>query len=106
MIKQHVTLQQLNQLSDKAKTDLLSWCHNRELYAWKRNEDGTFTVDNEKIPQLSIGQLLWFLYEKGETSLQDMQPILYLVTGRTDNGINPETFCDDLWKQVKTLLTN
>lgn len=126
-MKQHITIDQLNELSDKGKERLREW--------WKPSEGNLYAVKSknseyveclvlqawirgeESLPLLSIGQMIEFLDWK------DMQFYLVPTKGGRYNkdtrgrwGVQDgdyenagksffaESLCDTLWEAVKEIL--
>lgn len=107
-MKQNITVQQLNELSEKAIERLKEWNKNSEPYY--------MTTDGIKhelsfLPIMSIGQMIEYLdeveaegndyidvsYGDGHT-WRDIGPIMLW------NDTNKENLCDELWKAVREVL--
>jgi len=87
-MKQHITAEQLNELSEKEKEILIKW-------SAERNYGSYVEIDDWDYGLLSIGQMIEFLDD-------DYINVLY----EYDNG-NPayaESVCDALWEAVKKIL--
>lgn len=110
-MKQHITIEQLNELSEKGKERLREW--------WNKTQT---TKDGEKwengisnIVCLSIGQMLEFLDESGHTfysintqennGKREFFMISYKKSSikQALNGHRTE-LCDALWEAVKEIL--
>lgn len=104
-MKQHITPEQINELSFKAKKAYEEWYKSHfdiwsnRIYVYE-DENG---VTQSDLPLLSIGQMIEFLY--------DHRPIkgnktCYLPESFGDEyGLPyPEEMCDDLWEAVKEKL--
>lgn len=121
-MKQHITVEQLNELSDKGKEKLRRWWKPRlgdkficplrspkvELFPGESYLPLNSDVLNDKrtLPLLLIGQLIEYLYDHRSNKTYKTIEIPIEVDcwecGR--GGIKPDIFCDKLWKAVKSLL--
>lgn len=143
-MKQHITIDQLNELSDKGKEKLREWWRPRELpfvivppdddsigsgvncydpnweCYWGVGHD--WTVDKQevenKLPLLSIGQMIEFLNEHIDSSISSLAIDrgefhwhVYVVDSirgafplNNDQPITAPELCDALWKAVKEVL--
>lgn len=130
-MKQHITVEQLGELSDEEKDKLrifglehcitqgsiwACWAY-RELYPNKKPEynmwieigdvtyeygyDPNYYVEN--YPLLSIGQMIEFLVEY---DIKTTGSSLYLLEGfsATYGSLDGVELCDDLWEAVKAVL--
>ncbi len=115
-MKQHISIEQLNELSDKGKEKLLDW--------WQGSTEGAL-IDNlggcgddehcayrltcfEDVPPLSIGQMIEILDEYKEIEQFDPIPSSAYVSQRFTYKriiwIKDIEFCDHLWQAVKEVL--
>lgn len=103
-MKQHITEQQLDELSEKGKRELAKW-----FVKWMESKD-TYCPnheyklnDKEFLPLLSIGQMIEFLDEKN--SLFEFHYFdLFIVEDYGTDGkewLKPKDWCDSLWEAVK-----
>lgn len=103
-MKQHLSLEDLNSLSPKAKRRLNTWW--KKNYMWKEipgSTDGEMYGGGSYFePRLSIGQLIQYLDEHLDNWLTPFdfgsryqQEILLPVANE---------LCDELWKEVRELL--
>ncbi len=100
-MKQHITIDQLNELSLEARLKLGKWLF---------SPPNTF---NNELPLLSIGQMIEFLLEQdsGYFSIDtlpvhsplDFEMVLILVTDDRKTFRKPE-LADALWEAVKNVL--
>lgn len=84
-MKQHITVEQLNELGDKREDKLIEW----------RDR----TKQEQKSLLLSIGQMIEFLSKDG---LWKYPPLVYDKAG--DEAIEINKLCDALWEAVKKVL--
>lgn len=101
-MKQHITVKQLNELSDKGKEKLIEWFlqwDNEDVNEWSEGSyrEGMYLDNGEFCPFLSIGQMIEFL-------------LTYTANGKLANPSSiefeaDEDFCDLLWDKVKDTLT-
>jgi hypothetical protein len=129
-MKQNITTDQLAQLSDKQRYNLVSWCFKNDYFTRipVPGEAARFTDLKKGIslvidePLLSIGQMIEFLEERGSDTLIDDMLINDRVGGGctievTDPQGNKEwdsgfvidwdrrvELCDALWEAVKEAL--
>jgi len=105
-MKQHITIDQLNELSKKGKKKLELWINK-----------GHFTCTYEKSSEewygytlLSIGQMIEFLQTyKKDKRYENEHPTPIDFYQKEYDGydgwyIFPDLLCDDLWKTVKEVL--
>ena len=94
-MKQYITLEQLNELSEKGKERLREWANNKSY-----DDNLILTDDGRYFQQLSIGQIIEFLDEN--------KRILVVIGKKKIKGITwkfeEEELCDALWKAVKNIL--
>jgi len=105
-MKQHITVQDLNQLSKTGKKRLRNWCKGKgygknELVEWENGEKTFLPFDI-----LSIGQMIEFLdeeddyfktwYRQGNSKVSK--------TNKTISWEYNEELCDDLWQEVTKVL--
>lgn len=101
-MKQHITEEQLNELSEKGKERLRKWWKPKE-YDLYMNEEGEVSsvwcceddVTSTDMPLLSIGQMIEFLNEYGE---------IYLGTVKIITWEPTQELFDVLWQSVKEVL--
>jgi hypothetical protein len=102
-MKQHITLDQLNELSEEEKKKLSDWNLN-----WNPDNEVMMTWvkcgDNLCLPLLSIGQMIEFIGNR--RVYPDLDSLLgdYLVCNEDYEHHNVEEWCDILWEAVKELL--
>ena len=119
-MKQHISIEQLNDLSEKGKERLRKWWKPKEydLYMWSEDGLGPFGThyyhdvvwcceddvrDKDAFPLLSIGQMIEFLGDDWNNKAQ-----ILLVT--EDQVVFPNNYCgnkllcDLLWEAVKEVL--
>ena len=91
-MKQHITSEQLKELSEKEQEKLRQYWHKTG-----RKEGYLYGDYEQTLPILNIGQMIEYLVSKTATKNR-----LYLgwLTDK-DYIINTENLCDDLWKRVK-----
>lgn len=102
-MKQYITIDQLNELSQPARQKLREYM----LKDWAQPmKDHLGNWVHASIPtddyQLSIGQMIEFLYDKsGDRRYKSMS-----IPGSIpyEGEIKPEKLCDDLWEAVKEVL--
>lgn len=118
-MKQHITVEQVNELSDKGKEELREWwkptwgditslgqvvithsfnLDSEEEYfmASAGDQSAEETLKSECFPLLTIGQMIEFL---GSLSRIDS---VFLLTWEMNDS--PDEFCDTLWEAVKEIL--
>lgn len=119
-MKQHITIEQFEELSKEARTKLLVW--------WKKQDftTGTLIVDDEIYPMLTIGQMIDFLDEKGfELQFENMVDLdddsgkisrgkgwslvkqrlpYYVEVDWNDEYSEENHLCNLLWHAVKDVL--
>jgi len=88
-MKQHITPEQLDELSKKGKKGLRKWCQAHPL------QTGSMIIDDEIYYLLSIGQMVEFLGDDWWQYLFDECDGLPLYTNE---------LCDCLWGDVKEIL--
>lgn len=108
-MKQHITSDQLNELSDKAKNKLWKMAEPHdyefnEMGANVCNRCGNFQsipdFPGKCLPLLSIGQMIEFLVDNNSPMIKnDMGTI-----GSFEWVAGSEELCDDLWEAVKEVL--
>ena len=131
-MKQHITVDQLNELSEKGKDKLRKWYRPQvgDMYfiTWFDNKIGSWTQEEFDLisrganldhngdinyfrwPFLSIGQMIEFLDEQVNGLVLDFTLINGCVdgnayiNGETLSTLNPKQFCDALWEAVKEVL--
>ncbi len=84
-VKQHITVKQLNELTESANKKLVRWIKKRKYYNFYATSEGRL---------LSIGQMIEFVIDHNEIWR------LEIVTA----GL--PSMCDDLWEAVKEKLTS
>lgn len=85
-MKQHITVEQLNELSVAAKSNLREW-----------------SKDKGYIPLPSIGQMIEFLGEHQMVSINQYQDG-WEVYKKENKDPYHEELCDSLWEAVKQVL--
>ncbi len=101
-MKQHITPNQLNELSDKGKKALSKFVKNK---SWDvEYSDPTFTV--VKLPLLSIGQMIEYLGEVEKFITVDNHYGWVVTQGEDEivTGMRIDELCDALWEAVKEVL--
>lgn len=123
-MKQNITVEQLNKLSDKGKERLRKWCLNKNYYEYV---DTSMPSDMVKTPStiikkpslLSIGQMIEFLDSEipnplgrwsidyqintdPNSSAEGEQD--YMVSFSEIETSNSESLCDALWETIKEVL--
>ena len=124
IMKQHITVEQLNELSEKGKEKLRKWWKpivgdwfDDDGYMRIIPDDetkGAFVLNSFHTPLLSIGQMIEFLDEHLKTDWSICSGKNLLFFGRSDRneiyGKIPQNrkgeLCDALWKAVKEVLEN
>lgn len=125
-MKQHITIEQLNELSDSAKSALRDWCKDDQGSMWAFYEkavnkwyDYSISGDDSSAgkvirypsgkegkayPLLSIGQMIEFL--KNETNFNIDYSGLDDTWGvrLEEKEFGNKELCDALWSAVKTVL--
>ncbi len=97
-MKQHITQKQLNELSDKGKGKLLNYCDKNNICRFGVVVDGKAHPLVDRLPLLSIGQMIEFLGD-------DYIYSLYLHEGRAVlTMVKTESVCDALWQACKEVL--
>lgn len=105
-MKQHITIKQLNELSDKGKERLRKW--------WKP-QFGDFAMENEGWHEITLGGLQAFDLERQAEERRNCHPLLsigQMIEFLTDHDFKeqwlmfsrPEELCDDLWEVVWEVL--
>ncbi|KKK49467.1 hypothetical protein LCGC14_3134760 [marine sediment metagenome] len=112
-MKQHITTDQLNELSEKGKEKLLKW--------WKRNGyrkiTGTYADTGKFVytdSLLSIGQMIEFLDDRGFFEDEKTHQVRSISKGkpgmnwqwflRLNKEFNDYELCDALWSACKEVL--
>ena len=102
-MKQHITPEQLNELSEKGRKKLWAWC----------KEKGYLGIIDHSRPleyymkPFSIGQMVEFLVDQFEgvkIEWTDSNACIVKVPGVIGVGGNREGLCDALWEAVKEVL--
>ena len=90
-MKQHITPEQLDELTEEQREELGKWLDNHPDYSceWKWAEE------------LSIGQMIEFLDEQGEYPGQWVDNF---VDWSMEDTKNTDRVCDALWEAVKEVL--
>ena len=93
-MKQNISIEQLNELSDKGKEKLRKWWIPKDGDIsidplWTGEQFWSVDSDKDALPLLSIGQMYEFLLDNGETYFE--------ASSRYDI----ENLCDSLWKEVR-----
>jgi hypothetical protein len=107
-MKQHITAEQLNELSNKGREKFQKWFWNRQgIISFEHHKDNGRTflkaVPASKAPvnpeNITIGIMIEFL-ANGRRS--------YYLPGCStgESEIDPETWCDELWQAAKECLEN
>lgn len=99
-MKQHISVEDLQQLSDKGKGRLIEW--------WASHQFSTCEIYREsknsaRYPLLSIGQLIEFLEEKDNFWYQSF----WMINNEEDLFVQKgyvSELCDSLWEAVKEVL--
>ncbi len=103
-MKQNITLDQLNELSEKGCKSLAHWLSTKATSVDDLKENWKWThVHGYTIPLLSIGQMIEYLSEKYREErteyLHSMWPEWW-----ENFDCDPEYLCDILWEAVKEIL--
>ncbi len=112
-MKQHITIEQLKELSKKQKKRLQNWWVPVEgdhfitqdlrsdivgdIYIYSLRDDWNESIEpnNKSYPLLSIGQMIEFIGDDWTRSLENCKG--YVNT-------TPDELCDALWDMIKQLL--
>lgn len=98
-MKQYITIEQQNELSDKAHMSLVEWCNKNissEEAVWGQHGGECRGGANLHEYLLTIGQMIEFLDEKSEVGT------LKILFDRYLDQI--DELCDALWEAVKQAL--
>ena len=103
-MKQHITVDEFYKLSKEQQRRLETWCFNHSYFTRlavpgepaRFTDTKTFTSYMLNPIELSIGQMIEFL-AKGDRSF-------YLPDCAPEGEIDPETWCNNLWRDVKKVL--
>jgi len=98
-MKQHITEEQLNELSEKGMERLLNWLNRH--YPFDINNSKEIAIAEQG---LSIGQMIEFLEENDDSIYVDSDGQKYNDKIAYVSGIRGATLCDDLWEAVKDVL--
>jgi hypothetical protein len=101
-MKQHITPDQLNELSEKGKRRLIQWYNLKKIDDLKNK-----TGDAPKTPLLSIGQMIEFLEETTKYQLHILRRTVdwKIIHGKQQYGkVLGGELCDALWEAVKEVL--
>lgn len=93
-MKQHITLEQLNELSPEAREKLAQYCASKQLSVFVSDGDCRIVEQKataEHLPLLSIGQMIEFL--------DDARTVAEII-----GAVEKEKYCDALWEAVKEVL--
>ena len=107
-MKQYITVEQLDELSEEGKEQLRKWWKPKQWDRKVSNDfDGPFLVRRDMetraevgyetkhwLPLLSIGQMIEFL--------DDHEALITIVTNPSRG--NKDRLCDNLWENVKEVL--
>lgn len=98
---QHISIDDLNQLSETGKEKLRAWCKEHEYIIIGNDIEDEYGYGwEEDFPLLSIGQMIEFLREQNSTvSIYINAGGLESVTWHSELGL-----CDALWEAVKKCL--
>ena len=103
-MRQHISIEQWNELSEKGKETLKKWGKKYGL----DEICGECHYGNEwwgnKINPLSIGQLIEFLDENNILAVDENALLLLPVVRDNSKGGLRENICDALWEAVKEIL--
>lgn len=114
-MKQNITPEQLNELSDKMKERLAQYCgRHQEWLLAQELDDSTQWTKNVFLPLLSIGQMIEFLDEHGMYDIhnvsRDVRGRVWKIQMKSDQFYGDSNFegyfelCDALWQAVKEIL--
>ncbi len=101
-MKQNITVDQLNELSDKGGERLREW--------WKEEPGDITHYDKYLYPLLSIGRMIGFLNEHIKFSSVEWEGIrgywfgLTIKNGKQRFYRKSNEICDSLWEAVKEVL--
>jgi hypothetical protein len=119
-MKQHITIDDLNQLTDKQKEKLREWWKPRagdkldsggivsadaELPVVGIWVDDMWSRDNKSFPLLSIGQMISFLYSHDYQFNINFDPNIYEEAKGIEFNYEYVNLCDALWEAVKYILS-
>ena len=111
-MKQHITIEQLNELSNEGKEKLRKWCDKKDYI--KADIMALATNKPMPLPLLNIGQMIEFLQgnlinietieQAGEVG--ECPPLKFMITSSIDSFDDQESLelCDALWEAVKEVL--
>lgn len=116
-MKQHITKDQLNELSEKERKALKSWYYPKKqlgdlvFYEYPITEPiknevvpfGVYAMQGDPTPLLSIGQMIEFLGDDKYLDALGASVDQYDGSGKTQ-GLDVEGICDSLWEAVKEIL--
>ena len=99
-MKQHISVEQLNELSDKGKEKLRKWVLEKRYYSTLN------PIRNKELPLLSIGQMIEFLdYRvKGWQYTNDPLGKYWTIWSSTDKKFESKELADALWEACKKVL--
>lgn len=127
-MKQHITVNQLDELSERGKERLRKWWKPKEGDQFVRyfkldnsNRQETYYIswndgyedninDNDSLPLLSIGQMIEFLEEHSKEGWENVIGIWENVIGIDEYDVcldyrnSNQEFCDALWEAIKEVL--
>jgi hypothetical protein len=116
-MKQHITVEELNKLSEKASGKLRDWYFPRKTYgdlilypdpitSTYKGEVlvfGEHPMQGDSLPLFSIGQMVEFLDEPRKDKF-DKLIITHGISGWWVEGYNKDELADALWEAVKEVL--
>lgn len=108
-MKQHITQDQLNSLSDKERYAIAGWADQKDDLDWPWSSDGI--IRKGKLPLFTIGNLIWFLDEHIGSGWWQVQRNGEKTGWRIFSKYGPDfeenefpELIDALWSAVKKML--
>jgi len=112
-MKQHITLEQLNELREKQKEKLIKWYKIQPEQLWTLKENlpnssyywSGFRIleemkhNEDMLPVFSIGQMIEFLEPHLKMTIEHEVDMWFV-----DDYYNERELCDALWEAVKEVL--
>lgn len=108
-MKQHITVEQLNELTKNARLKLKKWyypkkaegdkiCYDHPIVPHFKNKVlyfGFHAIQGDPLPLLSVGQMIEFIIQHNKPKIKMVHQITWI------DGQEP---CDVLWEEVKEVL--
>lgn len=101
-MKQHITKEQFDELSEKGKKEFKEWLDKKDYYVLK--------ILGIPKYEINIGIMIEFLDEHLQGLCLDLDINKgkvggnCYINGNTISSLNPPEFCDALWEAVKEIL--